>query len=442
MPRAPLTAVLRRDAPQAFLGVMGGAVSALVGSLLTARLLDPVERGHYAAIAVFTTLAVVALEMGGEVGVLRGMTEAEDAGRSFISGYFAWILVVSVSGGVLVTVVGDLAVSWLRPSWLVGAGVAAAVYAALVARIVSGVLLHDGGLRLLIAVRTVANCGPVPGCLIFVATGLTSAVELAAVSFLSQAVLNSVFLYRCRSRRGTGLDRPERRRPRAWRRDVTRVWDPGNVHLHLLNGSIYAMMRADQMALSVLGANATLGVYAVTANVAEVAGYLPSALCPLLSRGRPDRPVALRKIIVVLALAVAALTPLVYYAIPALYGSDYGAGRTAALILVPACGIFAVGRLVQGVELRDPAKRPALTRIALASAAIEFTVMWLLGDRGVVAAAWACAIGYTTYTVWVALVFRTNLLPRPAAWPFRLPRTRTGDGWRTAPADKSAGHRQ
>jgi O-antigen/teichoic acid export membrane protein len=385
---------------------MGGAFSAMAGSLLIARMLTPMERGHYASIAVFSMLAVVALEMGGEVGVLRGMTEAEDAGRSFTSGYLGWSLLTSASAGVLTSVVVDWAAQWLQPAWLLSVGVAAVIHASLMSRLVTGVLLFRGKLRLLVLVRTVANSGPILGCAVCACAGLTSAVELAAVSFLFQAVLNSAFMLLLR---GRGWLRPGLTVGR-WCRDVPRIWQRGNVHLHGMNVSTYATMRADQMALSVMGADVTLGIYAVVVNVAEVAGYLPAALYPLLSRGHPDRRVDLRKTFVVLAVSVVALTPLAFLVIPVLYGGEYRAGQWVALVLVPASGIFAIGRFIQSVELRDPAKRPGLTWISLASAAVEFTVTLFLGRYGGVAAACACAVGYTMYTAWVSLAYKDTLL--------------------------------
>lgn len=104
-------ASLRGEASLALLGVMGGAITALLGSLLVARLLAPTERGHYASIVVFTTLALTCLEMGGEVGVLRGLADVRTEGASFAAGYLAWTLLATAAVATAAVAVGG----WTPP---------------------------------------------------------------------------------------------------------------------------------------------------------------------------------------------------------------------------------------------------------------------------------------------------------------------------------------
>ncbi|MFI2432283.1 hypothetical protein [Streptomyces sp. NPDC018693] len=406
--RTRIPGLLRGEPSLALLGVLGGAFTGLVGSLLVARFLSPSERGHYATVVVFTMLALACLQMGGEVGVLRGITDTEDGGASFLAGYLHWTLVSSAAVGI-VAAAASPAVPWLQPLWLVPLCATAAVYSGLVARMTAGILVNSGGLRRLILARTVANCGTIPGCLLCLSLGLTSALQVATLSFVVQGALNSFLFVRARS----AVESPITGSTGWWKgrkarhRTMALVWRRGNVHLHVLSGSTYVVQRSDQMALSALGADRTLGLYAVAMNVSEVIGYLPAALYPLLSRGRPDRPVPLRRLLLLLAVCVAAVTPLAYFGLPFLYGAEYEAAQPAVLLLVPASGIFAVGRMVQGIELRDPERRMNLALIALAAAAIEFAAVFLVGASGVMAVALACSTSYAVFTAWVAFT-RTN----------------------------------
>ncbi|WP_328981819.1 hypothetical protein OG258_20975 [Streptomyces mirabilis] len=412
IPASRVPASLRGEASLAFLGVVGGAVTALLGSLLVARLLAPTERGHYASIVVFLTLALTCLEMGGEVGVLRGLGETRKEGTSFSAGYLAWTLLASASVAAAARAVGDWTPPWLQPLWLLAPCATAAVYGGLVFRLTTGMLVSSGRLRRLIVTRTLGNCGPVLGCLLCVPLGFTSALEVATVSFVAQAVLNSVLLFRLEQARGSLLHLARHGRDRAaWRRSMALIWCQGNVDLHVLNGSTYVLQRSDQMGLSVVGADRTLGIYAIATNVSEVVSYLPAALFPLVSRGRPGHPVDLRRILLLLALCVGACTPLAYFALPLVYGEAYRAAQPAILLLVPATGVLAVGRLFQGVELRDTGRRRTLAVIAVAAAAFEFTAVFLCGGAGPVAAALACAVGYTVFTVWIILSRTTRRSP-------------------------------
>ncbi|MEU3777176.1 hypothetical protein AB0F11_29020 [Streptomyces sp. NPDC032472] len=411
-------ASLHGEASLALLGVVGGAITALVGSLLVARLLAPTERGHYASIVVFTTLALTCLEMGGEVGVLRGLADVRKEGTSFAAGYFVWTLLATASVAAAALAVGGWTPPWLQPSWLLPFCVTAAVYGGLVFRLTTGMLVSSGRLRRLILARTLGNCGPVLGCLLCVPLGLTTALDVATVSFVAQAVVNSFLLLRLSCSGRPLLPSARHRRGRAaWHRNMSLVWCRGNVDLHVLNGSTYVLQRSDQMALSVVGADRTLGIYAIATNVSEVVSYLPAALFPLVSRGRPGHPVELRRILVLLAVCVGAFTPLAYFALPLLYGEAYRAAQPAALLLVPATALLAVGRLFQGVELRDAGRRRRLAVIAVAAAATEFAAVSLFGGAGPAAAALACAAGYAVFTVWIALSRTTT--PSRCARPAR-----------------------
>ncbi|MFD8416245.1 lipopolysaccharide biosynthesis protein [Streptomyces sp. NPDC059650] len=397
-------ASLRGEASLALLGVVGGAITALLGSLLVARLLAPTERGHYASIVVFTTLALTCLEMGGEVGVLRGLADVRKEGTSFAAGYLVWTLLATASVATAAFAVGPWTPPWLQPSWLLPVCVTAAVYGGLVFRLTTGMLVSSGWLHRLIAARTLGNCGPVLGCLLCVPLGHTTALDVATVSFVAQAVVNSFLLLRLSCSRRPLLPSARHGLGRAaWHRNISLVWCRGNVDLHVLNGSTYVLQRSDQMALSVVGADRTLGIYAIATNVSEVVSYLPAALFPLVSRGKPGHPVELRRILVLLAVCVGAFTPLAYFALPLLYGEAYRAAQPAALLLVPATAVLAVGRLFQGVELRDTGRRRRLAVIAVAAAATEFAAVSLFGGAGPAAAALACSAGYAVFTVWIAL---------------------------------------
>ncbi|WP_406459709.1 hypothetical protein OH768_33545 [Streptomyces sp. NBC_01622] len=396
-------ASLRGEASLALLGVMGGAITALLGSLLVARLLAPTERGHYASIVVFTTLALTCLEMGGEVGVLRGLADVRTEGASFAAGYLAWTLLATAAVATAAVAVGGWTPPWLQPSWLLPPCATAAVYGGLVFRLTTGMLVSSGWLGRLIVARTLGNCGPVLGCLLCVPLGLMSALEVATVSLVAQAVVNSFLLRLSCSGRPLLPSAGHGRGRAAWHRNMALVWCRGNVDLHVLNGSTYVLQRSDQMALSVVGADGTLGIYAIATNVSEVVGYLPAALFPLVSRGRPGHPVELRRILMLVAVCVGAFTPLAYFALPLLYGEAYRAAQPAVLLLVPATAVLAVGRLYQGVELRDTGRRRHLAVIAVAAAATEFAAVSLFGGAGPAAAALACAAGYAVFTVWIAL---------------------------------------
>jgi O-antigen/teichoic acid export membrane protein len=275
--------------------------------------------------------------------------------------------------------------------------------------------VSSGRLRGLIWARTLGNCGPVLGCTVCVPFGLTSALEVATLSFTVQAVVNSVLLLRLREagepllrtalkERGDGLRR----------RNMALVWRRGNVDLHVLNTSTYVLQRSDQMALSVLGADRTLGLYAIAINISEVVSYLPAALFPLVSRGRPGHPVGLRRIFLLVAVCVGICTPLAYVALPLVYGDAYRAAQPALLLLVPATGVLAAGRLLQGVELRDAGRRRKLAGIAAVAAATEFTAVFRYGAATPVAAALACSAGYALFTVWIVLSRRRRASHGPS----------------------------
>ncbi|MET8953636.1 lipopolysaccharide biosynthesis protein [Streptomyces sp. NPDC004129] len=431
-----LLAALHGEAALAVLGVAGGAVTALAGSLVVARYLEPTERGHYASIVVFATLALTCLEMGGEVGVVRGLADVRRAGRSFPAGYLAWTVLASASVAVVGSAAGTWAPTWMRPVWLLPPCATAAVYGGLVFRLTTGTLVSSGRLGRLIAVRTLGNCGPVLGCLLCARLGLTSALEVATLSFAAQAVMNSVLLLRLGQAGEPLLGTVRRAGGGGWHRNIALVWCRGNVHLHVLNGSTYVLQRSDQMALTLLGADRTLGLYAIAINVSEIVSYVPAALFPLVSRGRPGNPVELRRILLLLAVCVGTCTPLAYVALPLVYGEAYRAAQPAVLLLVPATGVLAVGRLFQGVELRDTRRRGNLAVIAVTAAVVEFTSVYLFGGAEPVTAAFACASGYAVFTVWITLSrgTRSPLGPRPlletVPAPGNAPESRTADGLR------------
>ncbi|MHB9863791.1 lipopolysaccharide biosynthesis protein [Streptomyces sp. YIM S03343] len=409
------TAPLRGEASLALLGVVGGAVIALLGSLLVARLLAPAERGRYASVVVFTTLCLTLLEMGGEVGVLRRLGERREESAEFAAGYLAWACLVSAAVAVASYTAGGWTPGWLRPAWLLGLCAGAAVFGGLVFRLTTGILMNGGRLRRLVVARTAGNCGPVLACLLCAPLGPPSALEVAAVSFLAQTAVNCFLLFRLEPA-GQALSLLLRggRDRTAWRRSVALVWRRGTVDLHALNGATFALQRSDQMALSVAGADRTLGIYAVATNVSEVVSYLPAALFPLVARGRPGRPVDLRRILLLLTLCVAVCTPLAYWALPLVYGEAYRAARPVVLVLVPATGVLAVGRLLQGVELRDTGRRRSLAVIAVTAAVFEFAAVFACGTSGPVAAALACTAGYGLFTAWITLS-RTPSPGRPSA---------------------------
>jgi O-antigen/teichoic acid export membrane protein len=412
------TALLRGEASLALLGVVGGAVTALVGSLLVARMLAPAERGRYASVVVFTTLALTLLEMGGEVGVVRRLgdrRERHGKNTDFAAGYLAWACLASTAVALASCTAAGWTPAWLRPPWLLALCAAAAVLGGLLFRLTTGILVSGGRLRRLIVARTAGNCGPVLGCLLCVPLGPPSALEVAAVSSMAQAAVNCVLLYRLEpAGDALRLLLPGGGGPAAWRRSTAVVRHRGTVDLHALNGATFALQRADQMALSVAGADRTLGMYAVAANVSEVVGYLPAALFPLVARGRPGRPVELRRTLLLLALCVAVCTPLAYAVLPLVYGEAYRAARPAVLVLVPASGVLAAGRLLQGVALRDTARRRNLALIAGSAAAAEFAAVSWCGGAGPLAAALACAAGYGVFTLWITLS-RTAAAGRPSA---------------------------
>jgi O-antigen/teichoic acid export membrane protein len=390
--------LIRREAPQALLGVLGAAGVAFVGAFLIARLLVPHERGHYASIVVFTTLGLVILEMGGEVGVLRGITESDDEGERFLAGYLGWSVLVSVGAGLGVLLLGGLVGTWFRPLWLMALSVAAALYAGFALRIVVGVLLHAGQLRKMIVVRMVGNSGTIIGAVFCLLGGHTSSAEVAAASFLPQAVLNSGFLVGMKGLSFFRLAFRARPRTTAWGRAPGSVWHLGNLQLHLLNCAAYVLQRADQITLSVLGANHTLGLYAVATNVAETVSYVPAAFQQLVVRGRSQQKIPLRKVLLVGAVFVIPLLPVTYFAVPVLYGSAYREAQTAILVLVPAAAFLAAGRLIQGVELRNPAKRMELAGVTIGAALIEFGVLAYLGPGvGLLGAATACLVAYAVF---------------------------------------------
>ena len=412
-----LSAALRGEAPLALFGVLGGAVTALLGSLVVARYLDPTERGHYASVVVFATLALTCLELGGEVGVVRGLVEAQTDGTSFPAGYLAWTLLASTSVALAATVAGCWAPPWMQPAWLLAPCAGAAVYGGLVFRLTTGTLVSSGRLRRLIGARTLGNCGPVLGCLVCVPLGLTSALQVATLSFTAQSLVNSALLLRLRQAGEPALFTARRERGEGkWWRNLALVWRRGNVDLHALNTSTYVLPRSDQMALSVLGADRTLGLYAIAINISEVVSYLPAALFPLVSRGRSVRPFGLRRILLLVAVCVGTCTPLGYVALPLFYGDAYRAAQPALLLLVPATGVLAVGRLLQGMELRDTGRRRKLAVIAAVAAATEFAAVFLYGAASPVAAALACSAGYAVFTVWIVL----SRARKPSPGPRRL----------------------
>ncbi len=159
--------------------------------------------------------------------------------------------------------------------------------------------------------------------------------------------------------------------------------------------------RLDQVLMIGLVSRSNLGVYTAAVSFSLIAGFPFQALAkvtmPRVAAADDWRPIAVRlslSTLLLVAVVLAVVLPLTGWLFPALMGSGFREGTTAARLLVAAATIRGVADILQETirGLGQPSRAVVVETIGLMVGLVALLV--LIGDHGVTGAAIASILGY------------------------------------------------
>jgi len=159
--------------------------------------------------------------------------------------------------------------------------------------------------------------------------------------------------------------------------------------------------RLDQVLMIGLVSRSNLGVYTAAVSFSLIAGFPFQALAkvtmPRVAAADDWRPIAVRlflSTLLLVAVVLAVVLPLTGWLFPALMGSGFREGTTAARLLVAAATIRGAADILQETirGLGQPSRAVVVETIGLTVGLVALLV--LIGDHGVTGAAIASILGY------------------------------------------------
>jgi O-antigen/teichoic acid export membrane protein len=392
----PDTAVASGSA-RLFWAQVAGNAGLLTALVLVTRALGPEGRG---TVAFLTVTAMVVAQIA-RVGITEATTvfaAQRPEARDVLLGN-ALIAVAATGVGSALIVCGTL---WALPSirppgvghvelWLLGAGLLASAVTD------AGYMFTLGCSRFRFhAGVTIVTAWLYAGivALVWALHGLT--VDLAMGCWVAVQALKAIVLVTSAGRR-CGIARPQR----------ALLVESALFGLRAWVGSLSTAFndRLDQVLVAIIASEATLGVYAVAVNAAEILLYLPASaatvMLPLVARSQPAervrRTVAAFRSVMLLTvggtLLAAAAGPEL---LPLVFGDAFEASVAPFLLLLPgalgfgAMAIFSNALVASGV----PGRGSAGPTVSLgASIALDLLLIPSLGARGAAIASSAALIG-------------------------------------------------
>jgi O-antigen/teichoic acid export membrane protein len=386
VPPAQAKSTFAADIRRVFVGQVGFAGLAFIGSLLTARLLGPSGRGELSILILVPSLYLVLFEFGQESTYSRLAAEDASHTRALLGNTLAF------AGAI---VVPSMAVVWVTfvllgvedDLLLVSLSAAIAIAGGVYVRALAGLALGLGRVQLYNASRLVLAGGFPTAVLGLALLGVRQPVPyFVAWAFSSLAV--GLFLAAAFRHEGATIDVEVGKR-------AALVALP----IHVANVGQFLLLRADQLLLFVIAGSAAVGYYAVAVNIAEVLWYLPAAAglvsLPFLSGDRPfrEKQEALVKAVrlsvwmtgagaVICAITAPILLPLVF-------GQDFRPAVVPLLVLLPGILAAAVVR-VSTAALVARGSTSRLWRLVIGACVLNILagvlLIWQFGATGAAAA--------------------------------------------------------
>jgi O-antigen/teichoic acid export membrane protein len=365
------------------------AAGFFVASVVLARDLGPAGRGSVAFMTVAALLMsrVVKVGLGQATSVLAAERPASRG--MLLSNLLGFSLVCGLAGGLLV--VGCLLLLGVHPA---GAGDAALVL--LAAAILAASLVDDGfliGCGRLRAAAAISASGGWLYALLVVAMASTAGVrvETALAAWITAHLLWAALLVSAGARTA-GMRPPS----------VGLLVESIRFGLRAWAGSISQFLNArlDQILVGAIASSATLGLYAVAVNAAEVLLFLPNAvataLLPTLLRAGPDAEGVKRtlrtfrsSLLLTLATIVVAGTA-GWILIPIVFGEAFRGSVQPFLLLLPgAIGYVALSIFANSLLAARAPGLASTSRVTSLGAglALDLVLIPVLGASGAAAAA-------------------------------------------------------
>lgn len=392
----------RRDARRAIGGIalLNGAIAltAIVTGPLVARALGPDGRGDLAAVVTTVMLLPFVADFGLSTFTARATAQGV-AARRLIGTVGALcvalgLLVVALSPLIAQLVAGDR--SQVRTLLLVGLATMPIVLAG---NVLTGINWGRADWRRWAVVRAIPPLGGLLAAIALTVAGALTVTSAALVAIgLSLVAIVPVLPLLWEG------GRPRFERPLAGEALSfgSRTW--------LSTIAAEANLRLDQLLMTRLVPSRELGLYVVAVNVAMVQNAFTSAvlsvLFPRVSAGDGDLTArALRTTVTLVALGSLALQGVVGWAIPLLFGDDFGPAVAMARILLVAA-VPQTATLVLSTALIASGRPGATARAQVLSLGLTIPgLLLVLGPLGGVGAALVSLAAYTVtaaYLLWQA----------------------------------------
>jgi O-antigen/teichoic acid export membrane protein len=408
------------------------AAGLLVAVLQLARGLGPDGRGTMAFISVAALVIGRVARMG--VGEATGILAAQrPTSRAALLADLALFVVPATFVVASAVAIGLLLMPEPRPAGVGPFELLAMVPAAMGIALVESCVVFLLGCRRFVARAITGASQPwLYAALLAVLTasvGLT--VARAAFAWALAMSLSGLFAFAW-TIRTAGLGRPDRALLLEAIRFGTRLW-VGTL-------SSFLNMRADQLLMGFITTKATLGLYAVAVNAAEVLLYFPSAigeaLFPFLAAGRPGERAkqALRVVrLLILSTSVSIVVAAIVGSllIPVVFGAAFAPSVVVFLWLLPGTLGFAAIRVFSSALATSSA--PGHFSVPpLVSLVVGLVLdLLLIPGLGATGAAIAASAGYIAGGATALLLHRSRdpfaaheLVPRLAEVRILVPRAR------------------
>ncbi len=379
-------------------GRLAGAVGTLALTILVSRVYGADGRGRMAIAMLIAVIGGSILAVGLDAAATYSVAAKRASAGRWRTFAFRWgVLVGGASCAVLVALSGPIAAACGVHRLDVVAG-AAAVPAVIAANILLGAVLGDqrsSAYGVLLAVQ-----GVVPAAFVIAIGVMHASLGWVLAGWTAGVWVSTVAAFAMLTGSPPGP-------PLEVRREIAYGWR--TVLGTLLQLTNY---RLDALLVAGFSGPAATGIYVVAVNVAEVLGYLPSAveaaLFPAFASASSGRRAALRRALLLVlvstagaALVMALLAP---WALPEVFGSAFSASVEPLRLLLP--GMIAIALVkVMSAYLMGLDRPFETTVVAGASAVCTIALDLLLIPRhGPSGAAVASSVAYALSAVLAAVL--------------------------------------
>jgi O-antigen/teichoic acid export membrane protein len=365
------------------------AAGFLVASIVLARALGPEGRGSVAFVTVLALLTARTVKVGLGPATSILVAERPAARPTLLSNLLGFSLVSGLVGAALVT--GGLLVLGVEPAGIDGELLVLLVGAIIAASLVDDAFLIGCG-RLRPAAAITASGGWLyAASVVLVALTAGIRVETALAAWIAGHLLWAALLVGVGAR-AEGIAVPRVGLLVESIRFGVRAW-AGSI-------SQFLNARLDQILVGVIASSATLGLYAVAVNAAEMLLFLPNAvataLLPTLARMGPESEAVQRTLRTFRSSLLVTLATIVvagacgWVLIPVVFGEAFEGSVEPFLLLLPGAVGYAALSIFGNALLA--ARAPGLASTSRVTAlgaglALDLLLIPVLGASGAAAAA-------------------------------------------------------